>query len=60
MRDKIIGVIENIFVEVGIIDFIVLVGGFLCLYFLRNEIKCYFGFFFIKFIFLKDFDKVVL
>lgn len=47
-------------VEIGIIDFIILVGGFLCLNFLIDEIKSYFGFFFIKFIFLKDFDKVVL
>lgn len=60
MRDKIIGIIENIFVEVENIDFIILVGGFLCLNFLWNEIKSYFSFFFIKFIFLKDFDIVVL
>lgn len=38
-RDKIIGIIENIFAEVENIDFIILVGGFLCSNFLQNEIK---------------------
>lgn len=59
-RDKIIGVIENIFAEVGTIDFIILVGGFSCSHFLRNEIKNHPGFSFIKFISPKDPDTVVL
>lgn len=59
-RDKIIGVIENIFAEVGTIDFIILVGGFSCSHFLRNEIKRHPGFSSIKFISPKDPDKVVL
>lgn len=59
-RDKIIGVIENIFAEVGTIDFIILVGGFSCSHFLRNEIKRHPGFSSIKFISPKDPDTVVL
>lgn len=44
----------------GPIDFIILVGGFSCLHFLRNEIKNHPGFSFIKFISPKDPDTVVL
>lgn len=35
-RDKIIGIIENIFAEVENIDFIILVGGFSYSNFLQN------------------------
>lgn len=59
-RDKIIDIIENIFSEVENFDFIILVGGFSCSHFLRNEIKIHPGFSSIKFISPKDPDTVVL
>lgn len=47
-------------VEIGIINFIILVGGFLGFRFLIDEIKSNFVFFFIKFIFINEFGIVVL
>lgn len=46
LKDKIIGIFKNILVEIGIINFIILVGGFLGFRFLIDEIKSNFVFFF--------------
>lgn len=46
--------------EIGTIDFIILVGGFSCSNFLTDEIKSHLGFSSIKFISPKDPDTVVL
>lgn len=59
-KSKIIETIETILVEIGTIDFIILVGGFSCSNFLTDEIKSHPGFSSIKFISPKDPDTVVL
>lgn len=51
---------KDILVELDIINFIIMVGGFLGFKLLIDEIKSNLVFFVIKFIFLKDLGMVVL
>lgn len=60
VKNKIIGIFKDILVELDIIDFIIMVGGFLGFKLLIDEIKSNLVFFVIKFIFLKDLGMVVL
>ena len=59
-KKEIIKIIENILKEVGTIDSVILVGGFSCSVFLREEIKMHSAFSKLKFVCPRDPGVVVL